>query len=1655
MRWLAAAKHRDQPVESLATSRSRRQRVDKSGRSAALERFRKAKEQGSKNKYEMEEEKNVYDVVEEGEYSDMVRQRQEDDWIIDDGKAGFVICAHIMEYMVRQCQEDDWIIDDGKAGFVICAHIMEYMVRQRQEDDWIIDDDGAGYVEDGREIFDDDMDEVSVTKGEGKSKDGGKKKNRNIVRPGTKPKKDIKTMFAAAAAASKKKSEKEVSVASDDILGDLMLELKGGSKSSTPLLPKGAARNKTATATSASAKKAVNPFLVKPNTQKPKAVAAPTRQAKPLAPKQEDKSAKRSLDLGSAPKMPVSVMKRRKPEVVVKEEPREEEEENIEQVESQMDEIGGSPQIAEYSEEAMDLTDINFDDDDLSMQQEKADSVVEKTLTVTRGASVSSSQAVGSEEGATGWESVQSGEADQSAIEVDCSELPLVADEEGNQVLRFYWLDAFEDPYKQPGSVYLFGKVWIESAEAHVSCCVTIKNIERKIYILPRPNKMDLKTKETSEEAVTMMDVYEEFNTTIAEKFKITKFKSKKATRKYAFEKAEVPSESDYLEVHYAADLPALPSDLQGETFSHVFGTHTSSLENLLIDRKMKGPCWLDLHNVQPVNPPISWCKVDAMVMKLDHVTVYPSHLPPPPLVVMTLNLRTLPNPKTHQNEVVGAAALIHNGIHMDKPAPTPIYQHYFSVISKPSDVIFPYDFRDRVQRESKRLQVEVLPTERALLGFLLAKIHKVDPDLIVGHDIYGFDLDILLHRISANKIPHWSKIGRLKRSVMPRLSGGFGRATFAEKSAMCGRLLCDVKISAKELIRCKSYDLTELASHILHQKRQPLDYEEIKDMYGTSGSLLRLVELTLMDSRFVLKILYELNVIPLALQITTICGNSMGRTLMGGRSERNEYLLLHAFTEKGFICPDKEFKQKAKHQAVDGDGEEEEEGGGGSKKAHQGRRKPAYAGGLVLEPKKGFYDKFILLLDFNSLYPSIIQEYNICFTTITRSQQSEVSITLSGMMMTIISQQSEEEDLDSILPSVDLDPGVLPTEIRKLVESRRQVKQLMKTPNISQEQLMQYDIRQKALKLTANSMYGCLGFTFSRFHAKPLAAMVTGKGREILMKTKQLVEGMGLEVIYGDTDSIMVNTNSTDLDQVFMLGNKVKSEVNKLYRLLEIDIDGVFKSMLLLKKKKYAALNVTKNAYGSFTTTQELKGLDIVRRDWCDLAKEAGNFVVSQILPGELKETVVENIHAKSYDLSTYIHPQPLVEASNTAVPADVEPSMEATNAEIPGDPRFVVSQILSGELREMVVENIHAKLQEVGEKVRNNELPLELFFITKQLTKNPEDYPDKKSQSHVQVALRFNTKGGKKIRAGDTVSYVICVDGSSLSATQRAYHPEELAKNEALKLDTHYYLAHQIHPVVSRLCDPIEGTDSAHLAECLGLDPSGYRHSQHHGDADEEDALLAALMTEEEKYRDCTRFQFVCPVELCGKENIVDGAFTSVAPDQPSGKAQMCYVLAQCQRPTCTGRPYLHTAYLQNILLQDIRQHVAKYYAGWLKCEDSGCGARMRKLPLTFQRGHPICVVCKRGVLHQEYSDSALYTQLCFYQYIFDVEKGKTLLSASDRASADSHLLKDADMASKVPSAYRALKSAVDQWQKTNAYSQVNLSALFHGLFVLKHDK
>lgn len=120
-------------------------------------------------------------------------------------------------------------------------------------------------------------------------------------------------------------------------------------------------------------------------------------------------------------------------------------------------------------------------------------------------------------------------------------------------------------------------------------------------------------------------------------------------------------------------------------------------------------------------------------------------------------------------------------------------------------------------------------------------------------------------------------------------------------------------------------------------------------------------------------------------------------------------------------------------------------------------------------------------------------------------------------------------------------------------------------------------------------------------------------------MKTKDIAEGkLNFRVIYGDTDSIMINTGTSEVKEALVMGQKLKQEVNQLYKCLEIEIDGIFKAMLLLKKKKYAALVIENFGTKDEKVTREIKGLDMVRRDWCPLSKTVSEKVLSEILSGK-----------------------------------------------------------------------------------------------------------------------------------------------------------------------------------------------------------------------------------------------------------------------------------------------------------------------------------------------------------------------------------------------------------------------------------------------------
>lgn len=935
---------------------------------------------------------------------------------------------------------------------------------------------------------------------------------------------------------------------------------------------------------------------------------------------------------------------------------------------------------------------------------------------------------------------------------------PLVEDDGG---LWFYFMDAFEDDRASPPRVFLFGKIRAVNNESksivHQSCCFVVEDLERCVHLL-----LNVPDDEVAQDVAQSAE--DEFKRVCAHRCPKVRFlKSQLKWRNYAFEKnlPQGHGHLPFLKVLIDAS-EKLPLGLSGEFFSHVFGAQSSCLERLLLSRRVVGPSWLRLQpgtfREQAVKfsscayeLSIKTSSITALKTPEEHANALGRPSSSPPLRVLTLNMQTMQPGVQHGHEPVVAAMNLYPSCNIDgSESDMRVGMEKWLGVRRFDSQPLPRDSEKLLPQRG----IQHFSSEAAMLTALLTKIGEFDPDVIVGHNLYGFDLDVLAARMQAQNIQSWQKLGRLRRArqSMPRIDGRQGAGFWIGSNLTIGRLLCDVHLQAKDLLpKLLSYDLKTIAQEQLQVgivgEAEP---EALRRQYDQTSSLVSLVEATSQNASCLAQLMHSLQILPLSKQLTCLAGNLWNGSLQNRRAERNEMLLCHEFHKKKFIIPDRENaitrakrKTMANGRSVLDNPDEHET----SNVSVPRRGKAAFAGGLVLEPKVGLYDDFVMMLDFNSLYPSIIQEHNICFTTVDRPDELEAA-TLTT-----------EADLLSRtqLPDGTVAEGILPQVLRRLVESRREVKGAIKSEKDARR-LQMLDIRQKALKLTANSMYGCLGFQNGRFYAKSLAALVTCKGREALQSTCTIVaQELQLDVVYGDTDSVFVNSKTKDFEQAMQVAQQIKRSVNKRYKRLEIEVDGIFKRLLLLKKKKYAGLKVIDWAGQKFES--ELKGLDIVRRDWCGLAKGLGDVILQQILRGDSKE----------------------------------EPA------------HWIASRLM-------------AKAADMD----GNKVPVDQFVITKTLTKAPHDYPDAKHQAHVQVALRLMARG-KAVRPGQDIAYIICEATGTQEKTSfadRARHPEELQLDPNLQIDISWYKSQQVHPLVTRILIPIEGIDAARIAECLGMD-------------------------------------------------------------------------------------------------------------------------------------------------------------------------------------------------------------------------------------------
>jgi len=543
--------------------------------------------------------------------------------------------------------------------------------------------------------------------------------------------------------------------------------------------------------------------------------------------------------------------------------------------------------------------------------------------------------------------------------------------------LNMFWTDYTESN----GSLLLFGKILNKKTKTYVSCFVKVDNILRKLYFLPRQSSGQ--NGEDSSDEVDMMDIYNEVDT-IMTKMHVERHKIKPCTRKYAFEHADVPKETQYLKLFYPYTKPALPMDLKGETFSRVFGTNTALFEQFVLWKNIMGPCWLKIEDADfGALKNASHCRLEVL---LDHPAmisvINENECPPePPLTLMSLAMRTNFNAKDNKREIMAISARIYEDVSLGDPTPADKLRCRTFTLIRPNGTAFPVGFESLAKERKNGGLVKTWKQESEMLNFFLAQVDVVDPDVIIGHQLEGVDYSILLSRLHERKTPQWSRVGRFRRSQWPPSIGKVGGNVFAERQVMSGRLLCDLANDAGKsvMFKCQSWTLTEMCSLYLSSEDRRRDVDNdvaLKTWATTKNGLMNYVSHMETDTYLIAALALRTQILPLTKVLTNLAGNSWARTLTGTRAERNEYILLHRFHKNKYICPDKQ-TFRGRQQASENQDEEGEEG----------KKKDKYKGGLVFEPERGLYDKFVLVMDFNSLYPSIIQEFNICFTTVDRTK--------------------------------------------------------------------------------------------------------------------------------------------------------------------------------------------------------------------------------------------------------------------------------------------------------------------------------------------------------------------------------------------------------------------------------------------------------------------------------------------------------------------------------------------------------------------------------------------------------------------------------------------------------------------------------------------
>ena len=571
---------------------------------------------------------------------------------------------------------------------------------------------------------------------------------------------------------------------------------------------------------------------------------------------------------------------------------------------------------------------------------------------------------------------------------------------EKDNSIKIFWYDAIEEMFNNKPNVIFFGKIFEPTSQSYLSISIIIKDIYRTVFILPKPEYED-----------KLENVYNEFEDLRKKRFNnIKEYQCKQVKKKYCFE-LPVDSEKEHgiLKVKYKAEYGQIPPNINAQTFDYIFGKKSSLLENILLKLKIKGPCWLKVKGFTENNLNFlrTWSDYEVSLDDFNNIQVLTKNnnngveLPIPPMKIVSISTQSIRN--KNGNELYCICCALKDGFHVEDVKGSNKVDDFQPIIFARK-----IDSKMSLFKNEQNIKIDTIPDlnnisklrkllnignlylandEKSLLITFITKINSYDPDIIVGHNLNSKHLDLILSRISFYKSPNWTKLSHFKRSVIPNHLRGANNSEYC-RNCFAGRLLCDTFDNTKDILfKETNYDLRTICEKHLNLKNLPeIETNNILMNLSSVDDIKHILQITMDEAYYTLIVMDKFQILPLTLQLTCIAGCLWTKSLQCSRAARCEMLLLHEFYEKNYLFPDKYHKTELIDEENKEDEDDDDEMNEGNNNIiNPRRRKPQYSGGLVLEPIPGLYDQIILVMDFNSLYPSIIQEYNISFETVIR----------------------------------------------------------------------------------------------------------------------------------------------------------------------------------------------------------------------------------------------------------------------------------------------------------------------------------------------------------------------------------------------------------------------------------------------------------------------------------------------------------------------------------------------------------------------------------------------------------------------------------------------------------------------------------------------